>query len=165
MSADGPTIRDVEARDLDRVLAINSAAVPNMNALDVHALRHFAETSPWFRVAELDDTVAAFLIALRPGAGYDSVNYQWFEQRYPDFVYVDRVAVDASARGRGLGRALYDDLVRYARKVASPIVCAEVNLRPPNPGSIVFHERYGFQRVGELDHADEKRVAMFTLGV
>lgn len=157
------SLRVVEARDLDRVLEINNAAVPNMNELDIHAMRHFAETSPWFRVAVMEGTIEAFLIALRPGAGYESINYRWFEARYPDFVYVDRIAVHEASRGRGLGALLYDDVISYARSAGSPIVCAEVNLHPPNPGSIAFHERHGFERVGELDHADEgKRVAMFV---
>ena len=39
-------------------------------------------------------------------------------------------------------------------------VTAEVNVQPPNPGSIRFHQRHGFEQVGVLEH-DEKSVAMF----
>jgi uncharacterized protein len=42
-----------------------------------------------------------------PDSAYDSVNYRWFTERYDDFMYLDRVAFDAEAQGRGLGTLLY----------------------------------------------------------
>jgi predicted GNAT superfamily acetyltransferase len=71
-------------------------------------------------------------------------------------VYVDRVVVDEAARRRGLAQALYADLARTA--VERPLVC-EVNLEPPNPGSLAFHERLGFHPCGEaVDPRNGKRV-------
>jgi predicted GNAT superfamily acetyltransferase len=51
-------------------------------------------------------TIAAFLLAFREGAGYDSVNYRWFAQRYERFLYVDRVVVAPAARGQGAASQL-----------------------------------------------------------
>jgi predicted GNAT superfamily acetyltransferase len=59
-----------------------------------------------------------------------------------------RVVVAPEARGRGLGRRLYEDLAATAG--ARPL-CCEVNLVPPNPGSLAFHERLGFAACGEGD--------------
>jgi len=39
-------------------------------------------------------------------------------------------------------------------------VTLEVNLRPPNPGSMRFHERLGYQRVGELEHEGKEDYAV-----
>ena len=43
----------------------------------------------------------AFLLAFDQSAQYDSPNFLWFRSRYPRFVYVDRIVVVSSARGRG----------------------------------------------------------------
>ena len=56
----------------------------------------------------------ALLLTFDQAADYDSPNFLWFRERYPAFVYVDRVVVADSARGRGLARALYDDLFAAA---------------------------------------------------
>src|SRR3974390_1696308 len=48
--------------------------------------------------------VHAFLLAFDQDADYDSPNFLWFRERYPRFVYIDRIVVAASARGGGLAR-------------------------------------------------------------
>lgn len=156
-------IRDVATGDLDRVLEINNAAVPNMNQLERGALLWFLESAVYFRVAEEEGKLAAFLIALDENAPYDSLNFRWFRERYRNFLYIDRVAVDAPFQRRGFGRTLYDDFFSFCSSRPSlERICAEVNLQPPNPGSIAFHLARGFVQVGELMHAEEKKVAMFV---
>ncbi|MBC7975179.1 MAG: GNAT family N-acetyltransferase, partial [Myxococcales bacterium] len=59
-----------------------------------------------------------------------------------------RVVIAADARGRGHARRLYDDL---ATRAAGRPLCCEVNVQPPNPGSLAFHERLGFVACGEAD--------------
>ena len=63
------------------------------------------------RIGELD----AFMLALDQDADYDSPNFLWFRDRYPRFVYVDRIVVATRARGRGLARLLYRRAVRRSR--------------------------------------------------
>jgi hypothetical protein len=145
-------IRELTTLDYVAVLAINNAAVPAMNTLDADALDWLVTRASYARVSESSGTVRAFLIGLGRGTGYQSVNYQWFSGRYAEFLYVDRIAVANDARRTGHGTALYDDLVAFARD-KSPRIVAEVNLNPPNPGSVAFHERHGFTGVGELSHA------------
>jgi len=147
-------IRELAWSDYAAVLAINNAAVPAMNALDAAALAWLVTNASYARVSESAGTVHAFLIGLPPGTGYQSVNYQWFSERYADFLYVDRIAVADGARRMGHGSALYDDLATFAAD-KWPRIVAEVNLDPPNPGSVAFHERHSFIGVGELPHAYE----------
>jgi predicted GNAT superfamily acetyltransferase len=52
-----------------------------------------------------------------------------------------------AARGLGLGTALYEDLFAFARAEGRQTVTCEVNLDPPNPGSLRFHRRFGFEDV------------------
>jgi len=100
-----------------------------------------------------------FVICLPPQTTYGSLNYAWFNQRYDAFLYVDRIAVAANQRDRGVGSALYERVVACANEHAVP-VAAEVNRLPPNPGSMRFHHRFNFVEVGTLDHGANKSVTM-----
>lgn len=156
-------LRKVERGDLQRVLSINQGAVPGMNSLELGDIEHFASDAAWFRVAEIDSRIAAFLVVLGADTDYESINYRWFCERYTDFLYIDRIAVDPGFQRRGLGQALYDDLFAEVRRRGVARLCAEVNLQPPNPGSIAFHRAMGFVQTGELEHpGGEKKVAMFV---
>ncbi len=135
-----------------------------MSHLDAHALAALAEEACHFRLAELEGEPAGFLLALAPGARYASPNFRWFCERYRDFVYIDRIVVATEAGRRGLGRALYADLERTVPPGTTALAC-EVNLRPPNPGSLAFHERLGFREVGRqeatsLGETKSKKVRM-----
>lgn len=154
--------KDATPTDYPAILTLNAAAVPNMNEISAETLRRLHGDACYLRVVEVDGAVAAFLLALPEGKDYESPNYRWFATRYPAFVYIDRVVVDPSARRLGIGRLLYRDLESVARERA-PILTCEVNLRPPNPGSILFHESMGFERVGEQDTEEgAKRVALMV---
>ena len=105
---------------------------------------------------------AAFLITFQQNANYHSPNFKWFQERRNRFVYVDRIVVDDSQRGRGLGAHLYRVMFDRARAVGHDRIVCEVNLEPPNPGSDAFHTKMGFVEVGrtEMD-PDGKRVRYY----
>jgi predicted GNAT superfamily acetyltransferase len=90
----------------------------------------------------------AFLLAFCEGADYDSPNYLWFAQRYPRFLYVDRIVVATSQQGRGLGALLYRDLFAFARRHEVGTVACEFDVEPPNEASRRFHAGFGFDEVG-----------------
>lgn len=113
-----------------------------------------------FALAAMPDQ--AFLLAFDQKPAEVSPNFDWFAARYSGFVYVDRVVVAASAQGLGLGRALYEQLLVEARAVGFQRVACEVNIDPPNPGSLAFHERLGFAGVGEARLANGKTVRYFV---
>jgi len=58
--------------------------------------------------------------------------------------YIDRVVLSESLRGQGAGTALYEHVFDLARQAGRDGVTCEVNLQPPNPGSLRFHHRMGF---------------------
>ena len=83
----------------------------------------------------------------------------WFRDRYRRFVYIDRIAVAASARGRGLARLLYCELFDQAHRRGHLQVACGVNLAPPNPASDAFHAALGFVEVGRARiHGGSKTV-------
>lgn len=131
---------------LAAILALNNAHETETSRLTPESLA--ALWSMAFRAETIGDEVDAFLIALDQEAAYDSPNFLWFKARQARFVYVDRIVVAPPARGRGLARALYDDLFASARLARHDRVACEVNLDPPNPGSDRFHAALGFREVG-----------------
>ncbi len=145
--------RDVRVRpalpgDHERILALNEGALPNVSRISSDELDRLAAQACAFLAAELGGRVQGFLLALPEGREYASLNYRWFTKRYPRFVYVDRLAVAPEQRGLGIGQQLYTSL--FAGSAASaPGVACEVNLQPPNPGSMRFHAGLGFNPVGE----------------
>ena len=149
MSSNGPVLHIHEARDADlaAVHAINEAAVPHVNSITLDRFQDFTRSAAYFRVASLADHVAGYLVAFAPGAHYDSVNFLWFQERYRNFIYIDRIAVAANARRHGVASHLYRDIFDFARPRTELLTC-EVNTRPPNAESKAFHERFGFREVG-----------------
>jgi hypothetical protein len=141
------SVRSIETRDIDDVLELNEAAIPAVNSLTRQEMLWFADNAACFRVALRKGSLAGFLIGLRPGLDYASRNYQWFCRRHADFGYVDRIVVAEAGRRLGIGSRLYAD---FAAALAGevPVMTCEVNLSPPNPGSMAFHAREGFREVG-----------------
>ncbi len=142
----GLALRDAEARDLDATLVLNEAVVPAVNSLDPDRMRWFFRTADYCRVVNRGGELLGFMIGFFEGSDYASDNYRWFSARYERFAYVDRVAVSDSARRLGVASALYADFVTTIGESRALMTC-EVNLRPPNPGSLAFHERLGFRQV------------------
>jgi hypothetical protein len=91
--------------------------------------------------------VAGFLIAIAAGTDYPSQYFDWFGQRYTNFIYIDRIVIAEWARRQGVGFALYRDLEQYAFESAY-IMASDVYSDPPNEVSLAFHAKYGFEEVG-----------------
>lgn len=142
-----PCIRDVCGADLAAVHAINETAIPHVNSISPERFQNFTRDAAYFRVALLDEDLAGYLVAFAPGAPYDSLNYLWFQERYADFIYIDRIAVAAHARCGGVASSLYRDLFHFARPLTGLLTC-EVNTRPVNAASMAFHKGFGFREVG-----------------
>ena len=146
---------------LDRILEINEANVPEVGSVDADRMAFLVAESPIALAVELDGTIVGFCLVLPSDSGYDSVNYRWFTERYDDFMYLDRVAFDAAAQGRGLGTLLYAEVDRLMDELAaSTHLALEVNVDPPNEPSLAFHARRGFVEVGQQDTPYGIRVSM-----
>jgi len=140
----------------DALLALNNAHAQELSWLAPARLTHLVQQA--FRARRIGD-VDAFLIAFDQDADYDSPNFLWFRAHYPRFVYVDRIVVAASARGRGLARLLYRELFAEAARAGHACVVCEVNSAPPNPKSDAFHAALGFVEVGSASiHSGSKTV-------
>ena len=146
-----PALRDYDERDLDRLVAVNDAAYPAVPLTPAAELAELISMSSVVVVVD-DGSAAGFVLGMPPGLSYQSENYLFFSSRARElgtsFVYVDRIVLAAHLRGRGLGPQLYAAVFAEARRVGADEVLCEVNIEPPNPGSLVFHTRLGFVEVG-----------------
>ena len=141
-------IRDVQPDDFPSVLALNRESEHFLSPLNLPQLLTLHQQAVYHRVCQTENTVAAFLLAFREGADYDSPNYRWFCEHYPRFLYVDRVVVGEPYQSQRLGSALYRDVFTFARDHAVPWVACEFDIEPPNLASQGFHARFGFAQVG-----------------
>lgn len=138
------------------LLRLNNAHAQELSWLDPARLTHLVGEA---FLARRIGNVEAFLLAFDQNADYDSPNFLWFRERYPRFVYVDRIVVAASARGRGLARLLYRELFAHATRAGHARVVCEVNSEPANPASDAFHAALGFAEVGSASiHNGSKTV-------
>jgi hypothetical protein len=163
-----PHISFLTIQYLDQILAINNANVPAVSELtpdefefdlkhSLHALMITDESGSELR---------AFCITFAPGAPYQSSNYRWFSDRYEDFVYIDRIAVANQHQNKGYGVALYGAVEQLMISGGgAPLLTCEVNLQPPNPGSLRFHHRLGFTEVGQHESKPEFIVSMLAKNV
>ena len=156
-------IRDAAVADFERILALNDAEVAQTSPMDRSRLVELDGLAALHWVAVGDAQVVAFLPAMREGLAYDSENYRWFATRYPRFLYVDRIVVDASHAGQGIGARLYRRLFDQARASGVAQIACEYNLDPPNPASQAFHARFGFAEVGRQPVAGGRKTVSLQL--
>jgi predicted GNAT superfamily acetyltransferase len=153
------TVRDATPADRPRLLALNEESEQELSELDMQRLEYILSLAHRTLVVEGEGEIAAFAIAIAPGADYDSRNYLWFGERYEQFLYLDRIAVAAPHRRNGFGARIYDAMEDSAVPFRR-MVC-DVNVDPPNDVSLAFHKARGYRELGRLQHSKK---AVMLLG-
>jgi predicted GNAT superfamily acetyltransferase len=164
MSNFQPIVRNIEISDVARVLEINNANTPGVSELTMSELE--TDIKNCLHALAIDNEhgeVCAFCITFAPDAPDAGVNHQWFADRFESFVYLDRIAIDPTYQNLGLGALLYQSVEKQMIASAQhSLLCCEVNLEPPNPGSLRFHHRIGFTEVGQHSPQQNYRVSMLS---
>ena len=138
-------IRGVDEKDLDSLVSLNNQYEIWMARKD----RSFFEIHkdiPFFYVIEHERTILGFAMVTDWMPRYDSLLHRWFVERFPKFYYIDRIVIDRDHRKKGLGSRLYNIIIAGAK--AYPLMC-EVAIEPENTESLRFHEKFGFETIGE----------------
>jgi phosphinothricin acetyltransferase len=112
------------------------------------AQRH--QRFPWL-VAVIDDRVIGVAYA---GPWNERAAYRWTVET--------TVYVEGSAHRRGVGDALYTELLDRLRRQGFHSAVAVIAL--PNDASVRLHERHGFDCVGQLREAGFKHHAWHDVG-
>ena len=100
-------IRNVETIDLDTLIMINELSIPAVNSITKAQFEWFYKNSLYFKLIQsAEKEVQGFLLTLNSSLDYESLNYKWFQERYDDFAYVDRIAILEKYKRNGLGRKI-----------------------------------------------------------
>jgi predicted GNAT superfamily acetyltransferase len=151
-------IRDLTDGDVEAVLRLNEESVDALAPLDQARLDWLRSMTGHALVCAVDGQVVGFALAFPPRTSYDSVNYGWHAERFDDFLYLDRIAVDGAWRRRGIASLLYDEMELRATRHGR-MVC-EVNSLPANIPSLVFHRARGYREIGHIRHREDYEVVM-----
>jgi predicted GNAT superfamily acetyltransferase len=164
MSNFQPIVRNIEITDVARVLEINNANTPGVSELTMSELE--TDIKNCLHALAIDNEhgeVCAFCITFAPDAPDAGANHRWFADRFESFVYLDRIAIDPTYQNLGLGVLLYQSVEQQMIASAQhSMLCCEVNLEPPNPGSLRFHHRIGFAEVGQHSPQQDYLVSMLS---
>ena len=152
--------RKLRSEDGPSLWRINEEGLPGTGKVSQDAIVDLVDLAELPLGAFEGDELVGFVLCLPPQTRYESLNYAWFNQHYDDFLYVDRIAVSQKHRNRKIGSLLYQKVITYAQEHSRPVV-AEVSLKPPNPKSMRFHDRHGFNEVGVLHHESMSVTMMF----
>ncbi|MGI8522610.1 MAG: GNAT family N-acetyltransferase [Nocardioides sp.] len=146
------TVRTATAADIDAIAAIYDHEVATgISTFDLappppeHWAARIGSAEPGhhFLVADGDGEVVGFAHAstYRPRPGYRLTRET-------------SVYLTEAARGRGLGRALYDDLLPRLRADGVHVALALIAL--PNDASVRLHEAAGFELAGTMREVGRK---------
>ena len=152
--------REATLKDESQVLSLNTASIWATGPMNAERYRMLFQWSTYFYVAESQGQLNGFLLGFENGSAYDSPNYQWFDKRLHKFMYVDRIVIKESQRGKGLGQQFYSHLFSTALTRNQHWIAAEINAQPPNPVSMQFHQKNGFLEVGKQQADKEKVLSM-----
>jgi predicted GNAT superfamily acetyltransferase len=150
-------LRPIRPSDHPDVLDLNERNVELLAPLDEERLEQLTSWAQTAAVIDVDGAFGGFVITVAAGSPYDGENFGWFSDRFGDFCYLDRVVLHEDFRRRGLGTQVYDELESSCGR---PLFALEVNLDPPNQGSLAFHRARDFAEVGQRV-SDGHLVSMF----
>ena len=140
-------VRDAREEDMAGVLAIYNDVIATTTAVYRDDPATLEDRREWWQArAALGYPV---LVAVEEGEVVGFASFGDFRAS-PGYRYTveHSVHVRAGRRGSGLGQALMQPLIARARALGKHVMMAGVDA--DNAGSIRFHERLGFERVGRL---------------
>lgn len=156
-------IREWRRSDIDFLFDLNESCVPAVNKLSKDELIELVSMASFVRIAETKMTMLGAVVGFQPGTDYQSENYQWFCERYDQFLYIDRIMVAKRGRNQNVGSTIYEHAIKWADAKADGRMTCEVNIAPPNPTSLSFHDRFNFKKIGEgVFEPGVKEVAYFV---
>lgn len=156
---DSDVFRHLRDSDLTAIHAINVLNVPAVGEESLKSLQTIISLSEIALGVFDEDVLIGFALVLPPETPYDSPNYRFFCERFDDFAYLDRVAFLPSHQGKGLGAALYREV---ESRLSRRMLTLEVNVVPPNEGSMRFHLREGFHEIEQRETRPGKIVSLMV---
>jgi GNAT superfamily N-acetyltransferase len=143
-------LREITDANRDAIVAIHGGPAEGRFVSSVaDSLEEAAETpqgSPWYRAVYRDDEPVGFVML-----SWNCV------PRPPDIIgpwFLWKLIVDERHQGRGIGRAIVDEVVRLIRAEGAGELFTSHVIGEGGPDG--FYERLGFVATGELDLQGER---------
>jgi phosphinothricin acetyltransferase len=147
-------VRSAETHDLPQILAIYNDVIATSTAIYATEPGSLAERTEWYEqrrqrgfpvlVAAEGDSVLGF-------SSFGEFRGAWNGYRYS---VEHSVHVRGDARGKSVGRVLVEALFPLAEALDKHLMIGAIDAA--NEGSIRFHERLGFERVGHFKEVGHK---------
>ncbi len=143
-------IRDAEETDLQAIVDLYNAWIPTLTITWTEELDTLEQRAMWFeRQTRMSLPV---LVADDAGDVLGFTCYEHFrgEGKWPGYRATAELSIHVreDAWGRGVGRALMDELVERARSAGIHVLVAAIDSQ--NEASLRFHERLGFVEVARM---------------
>lgn len=146
-------IRPYQIKDTQAILDIINHNILHSTALYDYAVRSYEQQKSLLEekisknfpviVAELDGQVA----------GFGMYGEFRFREAYK-FTVEHSVYVNQNFHGKGIGKALLQELIALAKKQKLHTMIAVIDAE--NQGSVAFHEQFGFKTVGIIKESGYK---------
>ena len=109
--------------------------------------------------------LSAFTLAISAGQALDHFPYQWCMTRFENFVFLDRVVVDACHRRSGIGSAMFASLLNKAKAQQSEMLVCQVHDRPANKVGHQFVQSLGFTPIESVMLPSREIVTMYQRSI
>ena len=147
-------IRNAETHDLPQILAIYNEVIATSTAVYATEPASLEDRTDWYgqrRRAGFPVLAAAEGDSILGFSSFGEFRGAWSGYRYS---VEHSVHVRADARGKNVGRLLVEALFPIAAGLDKHLMIGAVDAA--NGGSIRFHERLGFERVGHFKEVGHK---------
>ncbi|MDR1177821.1 MAG: GNAT family N-acetyltransferase [Spirochaetaceae bacterium] len=145
-------IRTVSLEDAGAIVFIYNYYVKNspatfeeipLSARDMAArIRTVGENYPWIVWEENGEIL-----------GY-AYMHRYHERAAYRYTAEDSIYIRAGCEGRGIGRALLENLINAARKMEIRVLLSIITV--PNEASVGLHEKFGFKKAGQFHEVGYK---------
>ena len=150
---------------------LNQKNVPNVGSLSLEDLKNSIENSDYNEAIVDENKVVGFVVCFQDNDLTKSYmqkikhkNFKAISNREDNFLYIDRIAVDAEYRNNKLGTILYKNILNFAKENTIKNLTAEINLLPSNNEvSFKFHKSFGFEEFGSVKYSEDYEVSLQKL--
>ena len=150
---------------------LNEKNVPNVGSRSLEGLTNSIENSDYNEAIVFQNNVIGFVVCFQDNDLTKSYmkktehkNFKEISNRFDNFLYIYRIAVDAKYRNNKLGTSLYKNIFNYAKENSIDYLTAEINLLPSiNEASFKFHESFGFEEFGSVKYSEDYEVSLQKL--
>ena len=147
---------------------LNEENVPNVGSRSLEGLTNSLENSDYSECVIINNFVVGFVICFQDSEITKSYmekiehkNFKEISNRVSNFLYIDRIAVNAKYRNKKLGSQLYSNIINFSKDNSISNLTAEINLLPSvNIPSFEFHKKFNFKEIDTVKYSEDYEVSL-----